>query len=313
MEKKGAAQKKSRWKTVIIILITLFAISWLLSSIISLFIGAERPLGGNVALIQIKGPITVEGVESFGAKGTSSTEIIEFIKDADQSPSIKAILFEINSPGGSAVASKEIADAVTRTNKTTYALIREVGASGAYWIASAADHIIANELSITGSIGVVASYIEFAGLLERYNMTYQRLVAGKYKDMGSSLKYLPEDEKKILQDKINKIHDYFIGSVAENRNISIEKIKNIATGEFYLGSEAFELGLIDSLGDKETAIELIKKQLNLTEVEFAEYEKPKTFIEILTGAFSENFFLIGRGIGSAAAEQKTARGLEIFT
>lgn len=311
MDKKEV-QKKSRWKTVVIILITFFIISWLLSSIISLFIGADRSIGGNVALIPIKGVITVEGVGSFGSRGTSSTETIEFIKKADKNPSIKAILFEINSPGGSAVASKEIADEISRTSKSTYALIREVGASGGYWIASATDYIIASELSITGSIGVIASYIEFAGLLERYNMTYQRLVGGQYKDMGSPFKPLPLDERKILQNKINKIHDYFIGSIAENRNIPIEKVKEIATGEFYIGSEALELGLIDALGDKETAIEIIKQDLNLTIVEFAKYEKPRTFIETLIGAFSENFFAIGKGIGSALTEQKTTK-LEILT
>ncbi|MBW2981286.1 signal peptide peptidase SppA [Candidatus Woesearchaeota archaeon] len=310
---KKEVQKRSKWKSIIIILVTLFIISWLFSSVISSFLGADTGLRGNVALIPIKGTITIEGISSFGEKGTSSTEVIEYIKDADANPSIKAILFEINSPGGSAVASKEIADAVSRTNKTTYALIREVGASGAYWIASSTDHIIANELSITGSIGVIASYIEFAGLLERYNMSYQRLVAGQYKDLGTPFKYLPDDEKEILQDKLNKIHDYFIESVAENRDMPVEKLKEIATGEFYLGSEALELGLIDSFGDKETAVELIKQQLNLTEVEFAEYKRPKTFIESLLGAFSENFFFIGKGIGSALTEQKTTNRLEIFT
>ena len=311
MAKKEAG--KSRWKLVLIILIVLFMISWIFSCTASLFLGAEGAVSGNVALIEIKGPITVDGLGSFAGEGTSSTQVIEFIKDADENPSIKAILFEINSPGGSAVASKEIADAIARTNKSTYALIREVGASGGYWVASAADHIIANELSKTGSIGVIASYIEFAGLLERYNMTYQRLVAGQYKDMGSPFKILPADEKNILQNKINKIHYYFIGSVAENRNMSIDKVKQIATGEIYLGSEALELGLIDSLGDKEAAVELIKQQLNLTKVEFAEYKKPKSFIEVLAGAFSENFFAIGKGIGSAITEQKTATKLEILT
>ncbi|MBW2966556.1 signal peptide peptidase SppA [Candidatus Woesearchaeota archaeon] len=305
-------KEKSRWKTVITILIIFFIISWIISFIISSFFKIEGP-SGNVALIPVKGIITAEGFQSFGVKGASSTEIIEFIEKADKSPSVKAILFEINSPGGGAVASKEIADAVKRANKTTYALIREVGASGGYWIASATDHIIANEFSITGSIGVIASYIEFAGLLERYNMTYQRLVAGKYKDMGSPLKHLPFDEREILQNKLNKLHESFIKEIATNRNMPVERIREISTGEFYFGSEALQLGLIDSLGDKETAKELIKQQLNLTKVEFAEYEKPKTLMEILTGVFSENFFLIGKGIGSALTEQKAVNRIEIIT
>jgi protease-4 len=305
--------KQNKWKTVLIILAIFFILSWLLSSMLSLFFSAKQGALGNVALIKINGVITAEGAGSFTSKGTSSTEIIEYIKQANEDSSIQAILFEINSPGGSAVASKEIADAITRIDKPTYSLIREVGASGGYWIASATDHIMANEMSITGSIGVIASYIELEGLLRRYNMSYQRLVAGKYKDMGSPFKILPADEKEILQDLLNKIHDYFIGSVAENRNMDIEKVREIATGEIYLGSEALELGLIDSLGDKEAVTELIKKDLNITKVEFAEYRKEKSLIEALVGVFSENFFLIGQGIGSAITEQKTTNRLEIFT
>jgi protease-4 len=310
-KKKVKAQNK--WKTVLIILAIFFVLSWILSSMVAVFFGAKSIKGGNVALIKINGVITAEGISSFVSKGTSSTEIIELIKEADEDPSIQAILFEINSPGGSAVASKEIADTITRTEKPTYALIREVGASGGYWIASATDHIMANEMSITGSIGVIASYIEFEGLLRRYNMSYQRLVAGKYKDMGSPFKSLPMDEREILQDLLNKIHNYFIGSVAENRNMDIEKVKEIATGEIYLGSEALELGLIDSLGDKEAVTELIKKDLNITEVEFAEFRKEKSLIDLFAGAFSENFHQIGQGIGSAITEQKTTNRLEIFT
>jgi protease-4 len=311
---KKEVQKKNKWKTVVTIIAVLFIVSWLLSYLISSSLDkSSRRSAGNVALIHVKGIITVEGLSSLGSKGASSTEIIRFIKDADEDPSIKAILFEINSPGGSAVASKEITDAISRTSKPTYSLIREVGASGGYWIASATDHIIANELSITGSIGVIASYIEFEGLLKRYNMTYQRLTSGKYKDMGDPFKPLAQDEREMLLDKLSKIHDHFIGSVAENRNMPIEKVKAAATGEFYLGSEALELGLIDSLGDKETAVGLIKQQLNLTRVDFAEYQRPKSFLESLAGVFSENFFLIGKGIGSAITEQKTISKLEIIT
>ena len=86
----------------------------------------------------------------------------------EENKDIKAIVLEINSPGGSAVASDEIASAVKKSNKPTVAVIREAGASGGYWIASSTDHIIANRMSITGSIGVISSYLEFSGLIEKY-------------------------------------------------------------------------------------------------------------------------------------------------
>jgi len=303
---------KNKLKFVIITLVLFLLISWFASIFVSFFV--EIKPSGNIALIPIKGIILADpGSGMFGDSVASSTETVKFIQDADKDPSIKGILFEINSPGGSAVASKEIADAIKRTNKSTFSVIREVGASGAYWVASATDHIIANELSITGSVGVISSYIEFEGLLRRYNLTYQRLTAGEYKDLGDPFKKLEQDERTILQLKLNKIHDYFIKEVAENRNLQPEAIKQISTAQFYLGVEAYDLGLVDSLGDLETAKQTIKQKLNLTQVEFAEYTTEKTLIEMLAGVFSEQFFFVGKGIGSALTDTKATNQLEIFT
>ena len=89
--------------------------------------------------------------------------------------------------------------------KPTIALIREIGTSGAYWIAASADRIVADELSLTGSIGVTSSYLEFEGLLNRYDINYQQISAGKYKELGNPLKELTEEERQTLQEKINKI------------------------------------------------------------------------------------------------------------
>ncbi|MBR9691927.1 signal peptide peptidase SppA [Candidatus Woesearchaeota archaeon] len=303
--------KKKRLMLVFKILIIFVIISFLLSSLISMFIDFEP--AGNVALIPVKGIIRVDDVSSFGAETASSEVIIDQIRKAVQNPSIKAIVFDINSPGGSALASQEIANEIKRTNKTTVAVIRELGASGGYWIASAADYSIANEMSITGSIGVFSSYIEFAGLLERYNMTYQRLTGGKHKDLGDPFKPLALEEREILQKKIDKIHDIFIRSVAENRNMPEQKVRQLSTGEFYLGSEALESGLIDAVGGKETAKQYLKQKLNLTEIQFAEYKKEKTLIGLLTGVISPQSYLIGKGIGSELKDLSAKRSIQIFT
>ncbi len=293
--------KKSTWGNVIKIILLFVLLSFIASLAISSFISSE-PMG-NVAVIDIKGMITADGGSSFNQVIASSTDTIELIEKAESNPSIKAILFEINSPGGSAVASKEIADAIKRAEKPTYALIREAGASGAYWAASAADKSIASPLSVTGSIGVYSSYIEFAGLLKRYNMSYNRLVSGEYKDMGDPLKKMTEEEKKILQSKLDTIHEYFIREIAANRNISIDQVRGLATGEFYLGTEALAFGLIDELGDKKTAEEMIKKDLGLDSVELAEYSKQKTLFDMLSSISSEHSFMIGKGVGSALSHE----------
>ena len=303
--------QKKRLVFVILTLVLFALLGFFVAGMMAFFIDIE-PLG-NVALIPVKGVITVDGAAGFGVAAASSTEILEQIQKAVDKPSIQAIVFDINSPGGSAVASKEIADAIKKTNKTTVAVIREVGASGGYWVASATDYAIANEMSITGSIGVIGSYIEFAGLLERYNMTYQRLVGGKYKDLGDPFQPLSSESRDILQLKINKIHDIFIKEVAKNRNMPEERVRQLSTGEFYLGMEALELGLIDAVGDKETAKQWLKQKLNLTEIEFAEYKKRVTLMDLLTGVFSEQSFFIGKGIGSELKDVSTARKIEIIT
>ncbi|MBL7050922.1 signal peptide peptidase SppA [Candidatus Woesearchaeota archaeon] len=294
MKEKTQKNKDQSWKFIFKTLIMLFILSWILAGILPALFYESSEIG-NIAVIPIKGVITSESGSTLGQSNVAATELIKLIKKADESPGIQAILFDINSPGGSAVASSNIAEAIKKVNKTTISVITEVGASGAYWAATATDKIFANKMSITGSIGVIGSYLEFANFLQNYNITYQRLTAGKYKDLGSPLKELEYDEKLILQSIMDKIHNYFIEDVALNRNLSKEKVEELANGLFYLGEDAKEYGLIDFIGSKEDAVTYIEKELNIT-AKLAEYKKEKTFIEILSQAISEKFFYVGKGI-----------------
>ena len=121
---------------------------------------------GNVAVIAIHGPISATDSSGFSSKGTKSDDVVGLIEKAEKQASVKAIILDINSPGGTAVGSAEIADAMKRVEKPTVAVIRETGASGAYWIATSADHVIAHPASITGSICVIASSLEFDEFIE---------------------------------------------------------------------------------------------------------------------------------------------------
>lgn len=300
MKKRGTepSKTKSIVLTIVAILVFVFII---LPLAMSLFDGSKV---GNVASIPIEGPITGDGGNYLGSPTASSVEIVAFIKEAGTDPQIKVILVEINSPGGSAVASDEIASALKKTEKPVVALIREVGASGGYWIASAADQIIANKMSITGSIGVISSYLEFSGLMEEYGVGYERLVAGKYKDMGVPFRELQDEERAILQTKLNKIHGFFIEEIAANRDLPVEKVKGIATGEFYLGIEALNLGLVDQVGDKDTAEQFMKDAYGLKEIDYVVYERELGFFDALASVFAEFSFRIGEGLGSIFAEQQ---------
>ncbi|MGM5484248.1 MAG: signal peptide peptidase SppA [Nanobdellota archaeon] len=272
--KDGAG--RMRWGYVLGFLIVLF----LLSNFIAGFFNTEEM--GNVAEISINGMIATTGGDSFSSV-TSSEEIIELIEKAENR-GMEAIIFRINSGGGSPVASDEIGQKIKDLNMTTVSAIRDAGASGAYWVATATDHIIANRMSITGSIGVTSSYLELSGLLEDHNVTYRRLVSGEYKDMGSPFKELSEEEKDMMMDKLETIEGFFIDEVAENREMKREEVEELATGEWFLGSEAKEEGLVDELGTMEDAESYLENELD--RVDIVEMEKEKSFFERLSSVYT---------------------------
>ncbi|MFH1642300.1 MAG: signal peptide peptidase SppA [Nanoarchaeota archaeon] len=301
-----------RWIFIIIFLIILFFAASVMAGIISLFIDTEEPITCNVVVIPIKGVILSDKASLFDQQSTSSKDIIGKIKRADDSEHVQAIVFEINSPGGTVVASEEIVNAIKKTSKPTVSYIREVGASGAYWVASATDQIFASRMSITGSIGVIASYLQFSGFIERYNITYQRLTAGKYKDIGSPFKELTYDEKVLFQGQLDLIHDYFIKDVAESRNLSEESIKEIETARLFLGIEAKEVGLIDEFGSRDEVIKYLKKELNTT-ITLQELTQKQSFFEMLGEVLNEKSFFIGQGIGNSLINAKPTNSLSIWS
>lgn len=279
-----------------------------LFSFASLFFGGVEPLkSGNVAVIPLTGIITTSAAGGFiPDREVVSHKVVDLIGDAEKNDDIKAIVFEINSPGGSPVATYEIAQAIQRAKKPTMAVIREVGASGGYWVAASAKEVWANPLSVTGSIGVIGSHLEYAGLLSDYNVTYRRLVAGKYKDVGSPWKVMIPEEEKLVQGVLDKLHDSFIDAVAVNRHLPRENVEKLATGFIYLGSEAKELGLVDSLGTMKDAISALETRLNIS-AELVTYKERKSFLEMLGEVSGEQSFVVGKGIGTALFHQEFFR------
>lgn len=180
---------------------------------------------------------------------TSSEDIIYLIDQANTDDNIKAIILEVDSYGGSAVAAEEINQALQSTDKPTVAFVRSAAASAAYWAASGADTIFASPLSDIGSIGVTMSYLDNTKKNAKDGLTYNSLSAGKFKDYGNPDKILTEDEKKLIMRDLNITHDIFINTVSKNRNLPIEKVKSLADGSSMPGQMALENGLIDQLGD----------------------------------------------------------------
>lgn len=247
---------------------------------------SEFSLTSQVAHITISGPIMTQGsTDLFGSPTSASSEkVVEKIQSISESGNYDAIIFQINSPGGSGVASDEIATAIKDADIPTVAYIREVGASGAYWIASATDHIIANRMSTVGSIGVIASYLEFSGLLDDYNVTYQRFVAGENKDFGVPFREPTESERAQFQELLDEMHELFISEVAQNRKMDVQQIRNLADGSIYSGSQAYRNGLVDQIGGREQAIAYIETRLE-TEVTVVDLVDEPSFLDALAGYF----------------------------
>jgi signal peptide peptidase SppA len=193
---------------------------------------------------------------------TSSEAVTWALESAASDPKIKAVVLEIDSSGGSPAAAQEIAAATKALGKPSIAWVRESADSAAYWIASAADTIIASESSDVGSIGVTMSYTDNAKKNATDGVTYNQLTTGKYKDTGTPDRALTADERSLIQRDLNITLQNFIKAVATNRHLSVEKVTALADGSSMLGAMALHNGLIDQLGTKQEVWKKLGADIN---------------------------------------------------
>lgn len=288
--KQNKPDSKKTWKfagIILIILVLIFGVALFAK------VRADLSLAPAIAVIPIEGEIGING-------GADPTDIAKLISRADKDITVKAIIFEINSPGGSVVASKEIATYIKSAQKPTVAWIREVGASGAFWAATSADKVVADSASMTGSIGVTASYIDFAKAMDKYGITYNELASGELKETGSPYKELTYQEKQYLMGKVITIKDIFVAAIAANRNLTFDYVNSKATGEVWLGSEAKDMGFVDVLGGKAEAQAAAEQLANITKSRLVTMEMPKPLLaDLLTGNMQSMAYWIGKGIGDS--------------
>ncbi len=202
----------------------------------------------RIALIRVEGVIL------------DSRATVEELKRFSENPSVKAIVLRIDSPGGGVVPSQEIHDAVkrvrTKSNKAVIASMGSVAASGGYYIAVATDRIVANPGTLTGSIGVIMEMANVEGLLKKIGVEGVVIKSGKYKDVGSPLRKMSEEDRGLLQAVMDDVHKQFIEAVAEGRAIEFTDAQALADGRIFTGRQAKEAKLVDELGDLEDAIQL---------------------------------------------------------
>lgn len=197
----------------------------------------------------------------------SSDDVSAIIKKAEEDDEIKYVLAEINSSGGSPAAGMEMMTAFKNSKKPVIALIRDAGLSSAYWAATGAQTIFASAVSDVGSIGVTASYLENVDKNKKEGLNYVDLSVGKYKDTFNPNRALSDDEKKLIMRDINLIHEYFIKSVATNRNLDVSKVRKLADGSTMMGEAALKNGLIDKIGNiydvRKYLAEQLKEEINI--------------------------------------------------
>lgn len=216
---------------------------------------------GEIALIRVEGVIsTTSGSTLFGGAVASSTEIAELLTEARENHSMKAVVLRVNSPGGSVAGSQEIYTAINRVRregKPVVVSMGDVAASGGYYISSAADWIVANPGTMTGSIGVILELVNYEGLMEKVGVRAYTFKQGKFKDIGTPFREPSEEEKTMLDAMGARAYQQFFRAVLEGRKgrITEEQLRAIADGRPILGDEALEYHLVDELGDLKDAVD----------------------------------------------------------
>ena len=216
-------------------------------------------LGNNVGVVKIIGEIDTEEDPKYYS--VSSRDVIDQIEELDANTSIKGILLDVDSGGGSIESGERIMLALQRTSKPIVAVIRNVGGSSAYLIASAADKIYASRMSEVGSIGIKRNFVDISEKDKQEGITFYDISSGKYKSSVDEHNKITQDQLKVLKDEVMELHNIFTEYIAKNRNISIEKVREISTGRTYLGDDALKLNLIDAIGGMPEATEWLKNEI----------------------------------------------------
>ena len=215
----------------------------------------------RISVIRIEGVIKDSVNNSIFKETTSSVNALDLIIKATKDNDVKAIVIRVNSPGGTVAASQELYKAILNAKKKKPVIITmgDIAASGGYYIASAADAIFANPGTLTGSIGVITSYLNFTDLLTMVGVKGIVIKSGKYKDIGNPTKPLTEAERKILQALLDDTYNQFIHDVSKGRNIPVETVQELAQGLIYTGRQAKKNDLVDYLGDYYLALKYAQK------------------------------------------------------
>ena len=211
-------------------------------------------LHGHVGLVELVGEIQ------------ESETIVDQLDRMQRDPTVKAVVLRIDSPGGGVAASQEIYDAVQRLrdeDKPVIASMGGVAASGGYYVACAADSIVANPGTLTGSIGVIMSFPNTEELFRKVGLRFETIKTGKFKDVGSMWRPMTDEERQLLQGVLGNVYDQFVQAIVDGRGMRREDILPYADGRIFSGDQALDYGFVDKLGSLEDAITMASSMVKI--------------------------------------------------
>jgi len=243
----------------ILVVVVILGIAVLVLGVVTAAIFALAGRAGGLSLKDKIGVIPIEG--AIAKSETVVSQLVEFKKDR----SVKAIILRVDSPGGGVAPSQEIYREIRKTKEKKKIIVSmgSVAASGGYYVSSAADKIIASPGTLTGSIGVLMEFVRLQELMEKIGVDIEVLKSGEFKDIGSPHRKLTEQDKEMVRALIFDIQSQFVEAVAQGRNLPIEKVREIADGRIFSGSQGLELGLVDQLGNFQDAVDLAKSMAGI--------------------------------------------------
>lgn len=240
-----------------------------------------------IAILYAEGSIN----NGSGKDGITDKRYVKEIEKLKNNDKVKAVVFRVNSPGGSAYASEQIWKAITdlKAKKPVVVSMGDYAASGGYYIACNASKIIAQPNTLTGSIGIFGMFPNFEGLTKKVGLSFDNVKTNKFADFGDATRPMRPEEKVILQQYIEHGYDLFLTRCSEGRNIPKDSLDHIAQGRVWTGNQALKIGLVDALGNIDTAIEEAAKLAKLDDYSLQDYPKKVDFLESLLSNQKEEF------------------------
>ncbi len=240
----------------------------------------EHFTSNRIAILDISGVLMNGPKPGLLSEGENPVSLfVEKLAAAQRDDRVKAVIIRVNSPGGTVTASDTLYGEINvfkkKTGKPVIALFQDVAASGGYYLSCAADEIIAQRTSVTGSIGVIMQMFNFSGSMAKLGMTADAITSGPHKDTGTPFRPMRQEERDLFQKLVDGFYEQFVDAVATGRpKLTKDQVRTLADGRVYSAEQALAAGLVDRIGTLHDAITVAKQRANITSAHTVAYRRP---------------------------------------